>query len=190
MEQPLLGYATRRNIGWSVVLDVLFLTVIMPWMKAILAQKGHGGEPLDLKFAYSTELAVRTLSTFGREGRRTYAMIELSADLVFPLVYGTSLALALTLLLRHMKVHPILYFFALIPFAAVVVDYLENICIVWMLLNFPQVGQKIPQLASNFTTAKWIIIAFSFGSVALFLLVLIGRRLRVVRRKTRSSIKF
>lgn len=104
---------------------------------------------------YSYDYAIKLFSTLGDEGRKEYLNTQLPLDFIYPALFSISsfLLLAWLFLKRYDKGSRIFYF-CFVPIFAGMFDYLENIQIVVMILNFPDISNTQVVLSSAFTIAK------------------------------------
>lgn len=113
-------------------------------------------QTLDTLSSYTPEKAFELISSYGEQGRQYYAVIELTLDLVYPLV--TALMFGLIIFYTFKRAFPDhnwLLYLSLTPYAALLADYLENICIVTMLLIHPRESAPLAQISNFFTIAKF-----------------------------------
>ena len=88
-------FATIRVLMVLTLLATLFPAVLFP-------AAGIGNDrPLDLYFSYSPDQAYEYLSGLGAKGRSAYARMELTTDLLFPVVYSLALTVALVMAARR-----------------------------------------------------------------------------------------
>jgi len=122
---------------------------------------------------YSYEYAVKLLSTLGNDGRMEYLSRQLPLDFIFPALFSISsfLMLAWLLLKRYDKGSRVFYL-CFVPVAAGIFDYLENIQIVLMILNYPDITKTQVALSSASTMAK-------SGLTSLFLFILLFAFIRL-----------
>ena len=104
---------------------------------------------------YSYHYAIKLLSALGDEGRKQYLNTQLTLDFIYPALFSisSSLLLAWVFLKRYVKGSRIFYS-CLVPICAGIFDYLENIQIVVMVVNFPDISNTQVVLSSVFTIAK------------------------------------
>jgi predicted secreted protein len=103
---------------------LIFLFVLFP-----LTKRHHKDiTTLDGKpWGFTVADAHATLARMSEQQLRAYRMQELLTDLIFPLVYGLGLAVAMVLLARHVRwPHGLV----LLPLAAALADYVENLSVV------------------------------------------------------------
>ena len=104
------------------LLSILFPTVLFP-------AAGIGDDtPLDLYFSYSPDQVYKYLSGLGAKGRIAYAKMELTTDLLFPVVYSLALTVALVIGARRIlpsdsRLQYLLFF----PLLIVIADWCENL---------------------------------------------------------------
>ncbi len=147
---PLKKFANIRNIAGLGILIVVFNVLIMP----SLAGKNNGKtiELLDLQFAYTPERAFQLLDSYDGPTRKSYIKVELTLDIIYPVVYTLFLSFSLFLLFpREQKL-------ALLPYAILASDIFENMGIVRMLLWYPDKSTALAIATSTFSTIKWILV--------------------------------
>lgn len=145
-----------------------FSGFMFPWAEEkLLGYGGPDAKVLDLRFGFSAADANRLFEGLGEEGRSFYQMVELTLDLVYPIVYSLFLAALLLLILRKILPENSPWrWLVLIPFATAIFDYLENLGIVLLLRRFPASGDAIAGFASFAGMGKWSL----FGLSALLIL--------------------
>ena len=122
---------------------------------------------------YSYDYAMKLLSSLGDEGRKEYLYTQLLLDFIYPALFAISSCLLLAWLFskRNDKGSSIFYF-CFVPVIAGIFDYLENMQIVLMILNYPDVSKLQVVLSSVSTVAK-------SGLTTVFFLLLIFGILRL-----------
>ena len=136
------------------------------------------GDFLDLRLHYTAQEARDTLDRYGADGRAKYRRF-LALDFAFAACYGLALALTLTRVARSVfgprtgwiKVN-------LIPLAAMLADFAENLCLFRMLNVFPDISILAGTVGGWITTSKQIFLAASFLTLILFGLIKLGNRWR------------
>ncbi len=114
---------------------------------------------LDLQLRYSAADVAAHMEALGPEGRQRAAITHLTADMLFPLTYGTLFALLL------LKAWPGARLWRL-ALANVGADVLENLLLALLYWTYPRLLPSLVSAASFVTTLKW-------GLVAVTLLYLI-----------------
>jgi hypothetical protein len=172
-------WATRRNVLVLVALELLMTAVALPLAQARLQALSGGAGPLDPRFSYSPAEAYAALGAYGPAGRDFYLRVALTAGVAYPIIYSLFFSLTITYFLRRQgTARPALLRLALVPFAAMIVDYLENVCLIALLLSYPARLETLAQVSSLLTSAKWILEA-----VSLALLLLSGAAVVITRRQ-------
>ncbi len=157
-------WATGRNILLLLGLFLLFNLVLIP----VLYPKF---QTLDTLSSYSPQEAYRLLGSYGDQGRQQYLVTELTLDVLYPL--STALFFCLLTLYSFRQGfpnHPWTRWLVLIPLAELAVDFLENACVVFMLVRFPTEMPFLAAVSNVFTTLKFALtlpeLAFVVGLVA------------------------
>ena len=81
--------------GWRVFIlflaDALMMGYIMPLAGGIMALAANNSVmPLDLMFFYTPQQAFEMMEKYGEAGRSIYLRIELTADIIYPVIYTLS----------------------------------------------------------------------------------------------------
>ena len=172
---------------WILVLFALFLATngyVFPTVaRRIATTAGMSSfRPLDLTPLYSPDHAYASLASLGDGGRRMYAMVELTIDVIYPIVYAfLFFLLARWMLARSTPPPRWLERATLLPFCAAALDLTENVFILALMMRFPERSERVAQAASLVTTTKLL----SLIATLLLLLFLFGRML--VRRRAPAS---
>ena len=155
-------FSNRYTLLILAVVYGVFASVIMP--KSIEDAQGDG--PLDLLFSYSPETAFTHVASYGEKGRADYIWFSQIVDTAYPIVYTLLFMVVISLLAT--KLWPArkgLQGLALVPLFAFVFDLCENQNIVSMLKSWPETNDKAAQMASLFTSLKWMSVGVSFAVV-------------------------
>ena len=167
------GLSNGRNIVFLLILFLLSNFVVIP---AIYPKF----QTLDTLTTYTPEKAYNLITSYGDQGRHYYALIELTLDLVYPFI--SALLFSLSILYTFQHGFPSFAWtnrLALIPFGVMLADYLENGCIVIMLLSYPQDLPIVAGLSNIFTITKQALTPFEL----LFLAGLVGWLVRWIRSR-------
>lgn len=172
--------------GWLVLvllaLDIFFAGFLMPLVGGLM-QGGQGDiQPLDLMFFATPDQTFDMIEKYGDAGRVFYRNVELTVDIVYPIVYLFAFGLLISWLFKRgfspdskmMKLN-------VMPLGAWFFDLLENLNIVTLLAMHPAKPAFMAWLLMILTTAKWL---FAFASIALILIGLV----MAVRNRFRKQI--
>jgi hypothetical protein len=183
MLNKLQKWATGRNVLLLVILDVLFMVGVMPYMQLLMAlATNQHPQPIDLCIpTWTPAQGFALIESYGDAGRTMYRNIELTADTVYPLVYGFAFALLITFLIR--KIAPSnkwMPYLALLPLMGMLFDYLENISILILLSYYPQKIVGVAYFGGVATFCKWI---FLFSGMGVILVGLIAWAVSGLRKR-------
>ncbi len=171
-----------RIANWKTLILLLTVYVSFPayWFKnagaTINQLAGKAIDPIDLTFGFNPARTLRMVADYGPAARAYYTRIELTTDLLYPIVYSLLLAVVLTLLFRRKSYKPFSWV-ALLPFVGMFFDYLENATIVGMLNHFPGQSYPLAALCEIFKMGKFLIFGLSMALILYGLVRLIlGKR--------------
>lgn len=157
--------------GWRVLLLFVALALmggyIMPLAGGILALAANDSVlPLDLMFFYTPGTAFDMIERYGEAGRSLYMRIELTADLVYPVVYTLFLGLFISWLFqRGFEPESRMQKMNAMPAGAFFFDLLENTGIVSMLAMYPSIPPALAWITMLVGTVKWLFAFASFGLI-------------------------
>jgi hypothetical protein len=161
--------------GWLVlvlvVLDGFFAGFIMPLIGGLM-QDGTGLiQPLDLMMFAAPDKLFAMIERYGDGTRVFYRNVELTADIIYPIIYLFAFGLLISWLFeRGFPSDSKMRKLNVVPFGAFVFDMLENMTIVTLLSIFPAQPMALGWLLFLLTSVKWL---FAFGSIALILVGLV-----------------
>ena len=137
-------------------------------------------QTLDTLPSYTPHKAYELISSYGEQGRQYYIVIEATLDLLYPFV--TALMFSLMIFYTFKRAFPGKtwgLYFALAPYTLLLADYLENVCVVIMLLGFPRELISVAQISNVCTITKFALTPVQL----LFIIGLIGWLIRVIRTR-------
>jgi hypothetical protein len=141
--------------------------------------------PLDLMFFFTPQQAFEMIEKYGEQGRALYLRIELTADIVYPIIYTLFFGLLISWLFqRGFTPTSPMQKWNLMPVGAWFFDMLENLGIVSMLSMYPAQPVALAWLTMIVGSLKW---AFAFVSIALILVGLVRALLNGFRKQAAST---
>lgn len=159
--------------GWLIIilflLDGFFAGFLLPLIQGIM-QGGQGGiQPLDLMIFATPGKLFGMLETMGEYTRNFYRSVELTVDIVYPLVYLFFFGLLISWLFqRGYPSSSPMRKYNIVPLGAWFFDLLENITIIVLISIFPSQPAIFGWLLFVLINVKWL---FAGASI---LLILIG----------------
>jgi hypothetical protein len=157
--------------GWRVIIlliaDALMVGYIMPLAAGILAFAANNSVlPLDWMFFYTPAKAFEMLDKYGQAGRSVYLKIELTAGIIYPIIYTLFFGLLMSWLFhRAYSSDSNMRRWNVVPLGAWFFDLLENIIIVALLAIYPSKPVALAWLAMLIGLVKWGFALLSLGLV-------------------------
>ena len=173
MENIIAWFFRVPNIRLIVAMSVIYLIFPLYLLPNII-NTGNVG-PLDLLFWYNHDTLYHMLTSYGEALRSRYIVGLLTADLAYPIYYGTLLAMILALIIKKLSI-PFPQKIILIPYVAVFFDLTENSILIFLLSTYPTKHNVIADIAGFVTATKWS--AFVIIASVLIYLVVYGLRSR------------
>jgi len=169
--------------GWLValffLLDAVFMFFIMPMGQALMKGGSGGPGPIDLLFFYTPAKAYEMVAAYGDAGRSFYRNIELTADLIYPVVYTIFFGLLISWLFqRGFAPGSRMQKWNALPVGGWFFDLLENLGIVGMLSVYPSTPALLGWLTAGATVLKWLLAAGSFVLLLVGLVMAARNRFR------------
>ena len=160
------------NKGWLFfvlfLLDGFFSGFLLPLIQGML-QDGKGGVlPLDLMLFATPEKIFGMIERYGEFNRPFYRAVELTVDIIYPIVYLFFFGLLISWLFQRgfASTSPMRKF-NIMPLGAWFFDLIENIFVVTLLSVFPSQPTALAWILTFISTIKW----FFAGSSMLLVLV-------------------
>jgi hypothetical protein len=165
----LLRLSSLKSVCVFLLLMV-FTNVLIngkPYGLAQLSDISHGASIPDMEMSgYSPERVYEILTAQGEVGRAFYLHYIVPQDFPFPLFYALFLATALTCLARSLfPAHAQLHWIGLVGLCAGLADWMENLCLLGVLLRYPKRMDAMATLASGFTVLKATFMMLSLCAV-------------------------
>lgn len=141
------------------VLSVLFMGVVFPLFSP--ANNNNAATALDTRLWYTAAEVQTHMQALSPEERSVAALSHLTADVVYPAVYGALLAMLL------LKTWPGSHSWQL-ALATVAADLMENVSLALLYWTYPRTLKNLTPLAAGWTALKWALVAL------VFVLILVG----------------
>ena len=160
------------NKGWLIfilfLLDAFFSGFLLPLIQAMMQGDKGGIQPLDLMLFATPEKIFGMINEYGEYGRPFYRGVELTVDIIYPIVYLFFFGLLISWLFQRgfASTSPMRKF-NIMPLGAWFFDLIENIFVVTLLSVFPSQPTALAWILVLLTTVKW----FFAGSSMLLVLV-------------------
>lgn len=187
MADKLIGFLTKLATGRLVILFVSLVIAVNAFALPLIYPRF---ETLDMQSSSSPEEAYQRIASYGEDGRQYYALIELTLDVIYPLLSALMFS-SLTIFLFR-RVFPLDSFWQKLPLlgpVVIVVDYLENASIVTMLLRYPRRLDLLAQAATMFTAAKFILSDLELVLILVGLLGWLGKAVYTRIKKDAGEIQ-
>jgi hypothetical protein len=183
MADKLIGLLTKLATGrWVIVFLLLVIAINAFVLPAIYPRF----ETLDMQSSYSPEKAYQLIASYGEGGRQSYALIELTLDLIYPIL--SALMFSSLTIYFFRRIFPLNSFWQKLPLLGpivMIVDYLENISIVTMLLSYPRRLDLLARAANIFTVTKFILSDLELVLMLIGLLGWLGKSVYIwIKRNT------
>ena len=165
----------RYARGWLIfilfLLDMFFNLFVLPMAQALIKGDAGGPGPLDLRFFTPPAKMFEIIGQYGEYNRVFYRNVELTADILYPIVYTLFFSLFLSWLFqRGFASASRMQKWNVLPFGAWLFDLLENLGIVTLLSVYPSTPVALALLTTLLTMVKW---AFAGGSMVLLVIGLV-----------------
>jgi hypothetical protein len=165
--QQLSRTLQNASPGWVALLALLmflvFTATVLPEQSRQAEQASAGAETPDLSLWYTPAELYNMAEGYGAEGRQAYIRARFTFDVAWPLVYGFFLVTAISWLFGKGFPKDSPWQLAnLVPLAAMLFDFLENISTSFVMARYPAEAPFVAALAPVFTALKWTLVGGSF----------------------------
>jgi hypothetical protein len=146
----------RYGFG-AVALGLAGFAIYMVMITVTLAkiEAMSGQIPFDMRlFGYSKLEATQLLDALGEDGRRYYLTRQIPLDTIYPALLAATLISAIGWLRLRLPRNKLMRVGIVCSVSAAVFDYVENLGVVAMVLNWPNLSHPLVYAASSASIAK------------------------------------
>lgn len=174
----------HKNISGKKVLllfilaNLVYATMLIITIPEVMHYSG-GMKILDMMpTGYDAHYVNTLFNTLGIQGRHAYLYHQLPLDLIYPALFGINSCLVLAYFLDKLKkLDGPLFYLSFIPLFSGLFDYVENIGIISMLRNYPNISALQVQITSVFSVLKSILTTIYFVILIIILLAIAKNKL-------------
>lgn len=176
-----------KNIRWYYVLIslgifVLFMIFVLPNESQKSSTLGLESSP-DTSWFYTSDELYDIANQYGEEGRHFYIEQRFTFDLIWPLVYGLFLTIALAFFCQS-SAQGWLKKLYLLPLIAVGLDYTENIFTATVMYRYPKETFLMADIAGYITMLKWMTLMMSFMLLMLIITIYV---IKFMKKETKHD---
>ena len=145
----------RKVLSFFIVANIVYVLMLTVTIPNVM-EHTEGMKLLDMMpLGYDSEYVDSLFSTLGQVGRDSYLYRQIPLDMVYPLLFAISFSLLLAYFLNKLNLlkTPFLYG-CLLPLVAGAADYAENIGIIALLTNYPQLSKNTVIITNSFSVLK------------------------------------
>ena len=140
-----------------MALDMFFMGLVMPLVDGLMKSGTGLEQPLDLMFLATPDKMFAMIEQYGEYGRVFYRNVELTVDILYPIVYTLAFGLLISWLFqRGYKSDSRMQKLNVVPVGMWFFDLMENLGIVTMLTMWPSQPVALAWLTTVISTIKWI----------------------------------
>lgn len=173
--------ASYRTLIVFAILFGLFGGLVMPAVGEMINERaGQAVSILDIQSGLYPSEVYGLVASYGDAGRSLYRIVQLTVDIVYPVVYTLFLAIALFLFYKAPGASGQGRQLHRLPLLLMALDYTENLLVVAILSLYPTEVPALAYLCSGATFLKWSVF------VALVVLVLVGLVRHLAGRRQRG----
>ena len=163
----------KKILGLFILTNVVYLFMLFVTIPKTM---GFSNEMklLDmLPTGYNRDYVNELFRTLGENGREIYLTNQLPVDMIYPLLFGLTYSLLLAYFLKKLnKLKSPFTYLCLLPIIAGIVDYLENIGIITMLNNYPDLTETTVNATNTFSVIKSTSTSIFFIAVIVIFIIL------------------
>lgn len=182
MNNLIRKYSTGKIVLIFFIVCNLVYVIMVAFTIPKTAEFAGGMKLLDmLPGGYDFNYVQQLFLALGQKGRHTYLFLQLPFDLVYPALFALSYCLLLAYFLKKLhRQNSWLLYGCYLPFVGGTADYLENMGIINLLLQFPDITPRLVQVTSLFSVVKSSATTLYF---VLLLIVLVVLGIQFFRKK-------
>ena len=166
-------FTTKKFLLFGLGVILFVNIVLFPFLPKVFRISISPENILDLKFGYNKTDVFNIFNNLKEEGRQAYKFFDLFVDMPYLIFYTFYYVVFMYYLLKIKNTNRL--FLLLFPFLIGFFDFLENIGILILLKQYPDLNVKMVFFTSLFTKLKWSFALLTIISV-LFLFFFYGKK--------------
>jgi uncharacterized membrane protein len=179
----LKSLANWKTIVPLTIIFLVFVTYLFPRYEAeIYEAAGEEVTILDVTLGYTVDDVQTFFAVMGTEGGEIYRFLSGRIDMIYPVVYALLLFFIIISLTKRFK-NSKWMLLSLIPIVAAIFDFVENISIAELQLQFPNLSSSKVAFASTMTSLKWGSVFLAVFCVITLSLIQLVYRFQVKSKK-------
>lgn len=184
MRELIIKNSKGKRVLFLFILTNLVYVVMLAVTIPKVMQFADGMKLLDmLPGGYNYEYVKMLFTALGENGRHAYLFVQIPVDMIYPLLFALSFCLVLAFFLRKLnKLNSPFFYFSYLPVIAGFSDYAENIGIITMLNQFPDITILAVKTSNLFSILK-------STSTTIYFVVLLIVVLIVGIKKMKSGVR-
>lgn len=159
------AYASGKKVLWlflgtNLVYAMMLIVTIPKTMQYANGMKLLDMMPMGYDYAYINAL----FEALGEQGRQVYLYYQIPVDMVYPFLFAISYCLTIGYFLKKLnKLNTVFSYLCLLPLIAGIADYFENIGIIALLSEFPDLSTitailtNISSIIKSMTTSVYFV---------------------------------
>ncbi len=174
----------KKVLLFFILTNIVYVFMLLVTIPKVLSFAGGSNIPDMMPTGYAPFYIDLLFNELGEQGRSVYLNSQIPADMIYPFLFGISYCLLMAFLLKKMgKLDHWAFNFTYLPLAAGLFDYLENIGVIMMLKQFPDISASLVRSSSIFTLLKSGLTTIYFSALIIIFLIYLVLLLRNRTRK-------
>jgi hypothetical protein len=156
MKEFLIKHSSGKKVLiWFFLANLFYVLMVAVTIPKVM-HFANGIKILDmLPSGYDFEYVNTLLLVLGEEGRSAYLFQQIPLDMIYPFLFAASYSLLLVFLLKKLdKTDTPWFYLAYLPLVAGLSDYAENLGIITLLNQFPNISETSVQVSNVFSLVK------------------------------------
>lgn len=132
-----------------------------------------------LPSGYDADYVNKLFEALGMAGRRAYLYNQIPADMFYPGLFGVTYCLLFAWFLKkinHFK--SALFYFSFLPVISGISDYIENIGIITMINEYPDISSETVAIANTFSLLKSTSTTFYFFALLVVIIIFVVKSIK------------
>lgn len=164
-------YLVDLQLSKTAFTVIMVLPLVISWfmiyISSVLDGYSRGQKVLDLREGFQLHEVQELYHLYGPEGRRLYLYVEL-VDFGYMISYTLLLLVLFSFLLKPIRVRTA-NMVMLLPLTVALADVVENICIIGMLMQFPDIKERWSSVGSAANVFKWKVFYYAVAPAGVIL---------------------
>jgi hypothetical protein len=164
----------KTVLFFFILTNLVYLSMLTVTIPKVMTLANGMKLPDMMPTGYDFDYVNNLFTALGEKGRWVYLYNQIPLDMIYPLLFGIGYSLLFAYFLKKIKLYGSHYFyFTFLPIISGISDYIENIGIIAMIRQYPDLSAETVSITNTFSILKSSTTTIFFVALIILLIVFV-----------------